>query len=88
MRYGHRSDCDKQFDLMVDKTISEGFKAKVKNRILIGAYLVSSGFIDAVYTARTNKKFNCVVTVVHLFVFCLIVLFVTVCADQVVHVAK
>lgn len=50
MRYGHRSSSPyNNFDELISSTRSEGFGDEVKTRILMGTYLLSSGFIDAYY---------------------------------------
>jgi aspartyl-tRNA(Asn)/glutamyl-tRNA(Gln) amidotransferase subunit A len=50
VRYGLRVEKDgMSLDEMYELTRSEGFGSEVKRRILIGAYVLSSGFIDAYY---------------------------------------
>ena len=49
VRYGHRAT---EYDDLTDlyaKTRAEGFGAEVKRRIMIGAYVLSSGYYDAYY---------------------------------------
>lgn len=50
IRYGHRSISPyNNFDELISATRLEGFGDEVKTRILMGTYLLSSGFIDAYY---------------------------------------
>ncbi len=49
VKYGYRA---KEFDSLIDmyeKTRSEGFGNEVKRRILLGTFVLSSGFFDAYY---------------------------------------
>lgn len=48
MRYGYRAEFEKGEDLIV-KTRSEGFGEEVKRRIMLGTYVLSSGYYDAYY---------------------------------------
>jgi aspartyl-tRNA(Asn)/glutamyl-tRNA(Gln) amidotransferase subunit A len=48
VKYGHRST-GKNLIEMYEKTRSEGFGDEVKRRILIGTYVLSSGYYDAYY---------------------------------------
>tara|TARA_B100001559_G_scaffold286144_1_gene262400 strand:+ start:102 stop:1559 length:1458 start_codon:yes stop_codon:yes gene_type:complete len=49
VRYGHRSQKGKDLIEMYENTRSEGFGDEVKRRILIGTYVLSSGYYDAYY---------------------------------------
>lgn len=50
IRYGHRTDrTNISLEEMYEFTRSEGFGKEVKRRILIGTYVLSSGFYDAYY---------------------------------------
>lgn len=49
IRYGHRADSYDSIDDMICKTRSEGFGDEVKRRILLGTYVLSSGYYDAYY---------------------------------------
>ncbi len=49
VRYGYRSEQGKDLIEMYEKTRSEGFGDEVKRRILIGTYVLSSGYYDAYY---------------------------------------
>ncbi len=48
VKYGHRSKGNNLIE-MYEKTRSEGFGDEVKRRILIGTYVLSSGYYDAYY---------------------------------------
>ena len=48
VKYGHRSE-GKNLIEMYENTRSEGFGDEVKRRILIGTYVLSSGYYDAYY---------------------------------------
>ena len=47
VRYGYRSQKGKDLIEMYEQTRSEGFGDEVKRRILIGTYVLSSGYYDA-----------------------------------------
>ena len=49
VRYGHRAAEYADLDDLYAKTRGEGFGAEVKRRIMIGAYVLSSGYYDAYY---------------------------------------
>ncbi len=51
VRYGHRATLDTNDSILelYEKTRSEGFGTEVKRRILIGTYVLSSGYYDAYY---------------------------------------
>lgn len=49
VRYGHRSKKIKSFDELYDLTKTEGFGKEVKRRIMLGTYVLSSGYYDAYY---------------------------------------
>ena len=48
VKYGFRSKGENLID-MYEKTRSEGFGDEVKRRIMIGTYVLSSGYYDAYY---------------------------------------
>jgi aspartyl-tRNA(Asn)/glutamyl-tRNA(Gln) amidotransferase subunit A len=56
VRYGHRSS--KAVDLMEQYTLSrsEGFGPEVKRRILLGTYMLSSGYYDAYYIRAQKAR--------------------------------
>ena len=49
IRYGYRAESYSGVDDMVIKTRSQGFGAEVKKRIMLGTYVLSSGYFDAYY---------------------------------------
>jgi aspartyl-tRNA(Asn)/glutamyl-tRNA(Gln) amidotransferase subunit A len=54
VRYGHRSAAVREVVELYEKSRAEGFGAEVQRRILIGTYVLSSGYYDAYY-ARAQK---------------------------------
>jgi len=49
VRYGHRAKQYKDLNDMYARTRDEGFGAEVKQRILVGTYVLSHGYYDAYY---------------------------------------
>ncbi|HTO05295.1 MAG TPA: amidase family protein, partial [Opitutus sp.] len=49
VRYGHRSPSAKDVLDLYFKSRAEGFGAEVKRRIILGTYVLSSGYYDAFY---------------------------------------
>ena len=49
VRYGYRADEYTDLVDLYEKTRAEGFGAEVKRRIMIGTYVLSSGYYDAYY---------------------------------------
>lgn len=49
IRYGYRAAEFKDVEDMVVRTRTEGFGKEVKKRILLGSYVLSSGYMDAYY---------------------------------------
>jgi aspartyl-tRNA(Asn)/glutamyl-tRNA(Gln) amidotransferase subunit A len=49
VRYGHRAEQYEDLNDMYETSRAEGFGAEVKRRIMIGAYVLSSGYYDAYY---------------------------------------
>ncbi len=49
IRYGYRAKNYNNLDDMVTKTRTEGFGKEVKKRIMLGTYVLSSGYFDAYY---------------------------------------
>lgn len=50
VRFGHRSENAKDLIEVYKKSRSEGFGTEVKRRIMLGAFVLSSGYYDAYYT--------------------------------------
>ena len=55
VRYGYRAESDNIEDMYV-KTRSEGFGNEVKRRIMIGSYVLSSGFYDAYFKKASQIR--------------------------------
>ena len=56
IKYGYRAqDCEGLHD-MYKKTRSEGFGAEVKRRIMLGSFVLSSGYYDAYYLKALRVK--------------------------------
>jgi aspartyl-tRNA(Asn)/glutamyl-tRNA(Gln) amidotransferase subunit A len=49
VRYGFRAEAPKDLREMYRRTREEGFGAEVKRRIMLGTYVLSSGYYDAYY---------------------------------------
>ncbi|MCQ2368551.1 MAG: Asp-tRNA(Asn)/Glu-tRNA(Gln) amidotransferase subunit GatA [Kiritimatiellae bacterium] len=49
VRYGHRSAASKDVFTLYTKSRAEGFGPEVKRRIIMGTYVLSSGYYDAYY---------------------------------------
>ena len=54
VRYGHRSDASDDVMSLYCKSRAEGFGQEVKRRIILGTYVLSSGYYDAYY-GRAQK---------------------------------
>ena len=54
VRYGHRAEKPKDLLDLYMRTRSEGFGAEVKRRIMLGTFVLSSGYYDAYY-GRAQK---------------------------------
>lgn len=56
IRYGHRTDDAKTLSELYGKTRDEGFVTENKRRIMIGSYVLSSGFFDAYYLQAQKAR--------------------------------
>lgn len=56
VRYGYRTENYRNVDEMICNTRSEGFGAEVKRRILLGNYVLSSGYYDAYYKKAQSLR--------------------------------
>ncbi|MDO5472783.1 MAG: Asp-tRNA(Asn)/Glu-tRNA(Gln) amidotransferase subunit GatA [Akkermansia sp.] len=54
IRYGHRAEGTNGLDELYSRSRAEGFGPEVKRRIILGTYVLSSGFYDAYY-AKAQK---------------------------------
>ena len=56
VKYGYRTDNFTDLHNMYKKTRSEGFGAEVKRRIMLGSFVLSSGYFDAYYMKALRTK--------------------------------
>ena len=56
VRYGFRSDKSKDLDSLYEETRNEGFMPENQRRILIGNYVLSSGYFDAYYLKAQKAR--------------------------------
>jgi len=57
VRFGHRTKMDcKNIDEMYVRTRSEGFGEEVKRRIMLGTYVLSSGYYDAYFNRAAKVR--------------------------------
>jgi len=56
VKYGYRSEDFNGLHNMYKKTRSEGFGAEVKRRIMLGSFVLSSGYYDAYYLKALRTK--------------------------------
>ncbi len=56
VKYGYRTDEYTDLHNMYKKTRSEGFGAEVKRRIMLGSFVLSSGYYDAYYVKALKVK--------------------------------
>ncbi len=56
IRYGYKTEHYNSVHDMVCKTRCEGFSKEVKRRILLGTYVLSSGYYDAYYKKAQNLR--------------------------------
>jgi aspartyl-tRNA(Asn)/glutamyl-tRNA(Gln) amidotransferase subunit A len=56
IRFGHRAKGDHDLKTLYCKSRSEGFGREVQRRILVGTYVLSSGFYDAFYVKAQKVR--------------------------------
>ncbi len=56
VKYGYRTETFSDLHNMYKKTRSEGFGAEVKRRIMLGSFVLSSGYFDAYYMKALRTK--------------------------------
>ncbi len=56
VKYGYRTEAYEGLHNMYKKTRSEGFGAEVKRRIMLGSFVLSSGYYDAYYLKALRTK--------------------------------
>jgi len=78
IRYGYRTSSYTSIEDMIVKTRSEGFGDEVKRRIMLGTYVLSSGYYDAYYKKaclireEINREFDAVIRLFRRILFFLI----------------
>ncbi len=70
IRYGHRSPQATTLDEIYDFSRQEGFGPEVKNRILLGTYVLSSGYKDAYYKKAQQVRTLVIHQMKKAFQFC------------------
>ncbi len=78
IRYGFKAENYRDVNDMVKKTRSNGFGDEVKRRILLGTYVLSSGYYDAYYKKAQNLRGSIVNSFKNAFANCDIMLAPTV----------
>ena len=56
VKYGYRTEDGEGLHKMYKNTRSEGFGAEVKRRIMLGSFVLSSGYYDAYYLKALRTK--------------------------------
>lgn len=56
VRYGHRTDHYQNLISLYKKSRSEGFGTEVKNRIMLGTFVLSASYYDAYYTKAQKVR--------------------------------
>ncbi|MES2727113.1 MAG: Asp-tRNA(Asn)/Glu-tRNA(Gln) amidotransferase subunit GatA [Bacteroidota bacterium] len=56
MHYGHRSSSAVDIETTIRQSRSEGFGPEVKRRIMLGTFVLSSGYYDAYYTKAQKVR--------------------------------
>lgn len=78
VRYGYRTENYRNVDEMICNTRSEGFGAEVKRRILLGNYVLSSGYYDAYYKKAQSLRGSIIKSFDEIFADCDVLLAPTV----------
>ncbi|MBQ3928888.1 MAG: Asp-tRNA(Asn)/Glu-tRNA(Gln) amidotransferase subunit GatA [Clostridia bacterium] len=78
IRYGYKADNYFDVNDMIKKTRSNGFGDEVKKRILLGTYVLSSGYYDAYYKKAQNLRGTIVNAFKNAFTGCDVILAPTV----------
>ena len=74
IRYGYRTNSYKDVNEMICKTRSEGFGKEVKRRIMLGTYVLSSGYYDAYYKKAQNLRGSIIQDFKNIFEKCDVIL--------------
>ena len=78
IRYGYKAENYRDVNDMIKKTRSTGFGEEVKRRILLGTYVLSSGYYDAYYKKAQNLRGKIVQSFRNAFELCDVILAPTV----------
>ena len=78
IRYGYKAESYNDVNDMIKKTRSTGFGDEVKKRILLGTYVLSSGYYDAYYKKAQNLRGTIVKAFKNAFTACDVILAPTV----------
>ena len=78
IRYGYKAGSYSDVNDMIKKTRSTGFGDEVKKRILLGTYVLSSGYYDAYYKKAQNLRGTIVNAFKNAFKVCDVILAPTV----------
>ncbi len=78
IRYGYKAEAYSDVNDMIKKTRSTGFGEEVKRRILLGTYVLSSGYYDAYYKKAQNLRGTIVNAFKNAFAACDVILAPTV----------
>ena len=78
IRYGYKAASYSDVNDMIKKTRSTGFGDEVKKRILLGTYVLSSGYYDAYYKKAQNLRGTIVKAFENAFAACDVILAPTV----------
>lgn len=70
IRYGYRPDSFNDVEEMILKTRTEGFGDEVKRRIMLGTYVLSSGYYDAYYKKACLLRENLISDFDEIFTAC------------------
>lgn len=74
IRYGYRSESFNDVDEMILKTRTQGFGEEVKRRIMLGTYVLSSGYYDAYYKKACLLRQNLIADFEEIFNTCDIII--------------
>lgn len=70
IRYGYRPESFNDVEEMILKTRTEGFGDEVKRRIMLGTYVLSSGYYDAYYKKACLLRENLIADFEEIFTDC------------------
>lgn len=74
IRYGYKTDSYKDIEEMICKNRSEGFGKEVQRRMLLGTYVLSSGYYDAYYKKAQNLRYSIIQDFKKIFESCDVIL--------------